>query len=276
MYLNNFGYAQDGGLTYNNPAIIAIQETADLFPLTPKPSIVVSLSTGSKRSSSSPDTTRRILGDTFVPRILRAFMRGDSQRIWKQFVSTQQNQEDCEFFRFDIEFEDNQPGLDSVENIESLGRTARESIVGSRELKRLAYCIRAQLFYFELDGLPKFRNGAYECSGRLLCRLSESIGYDALMTRLNGAATFTIAEKTIPAVCIGKSFYKRVHFRMPTRNSPFSIKLLHESEECHISGSPFTIDWLVKAQKLDACFGTSDYRKRKAVDDLSPSKRLKI
>lgn len=33
-------------------------------------------------------------------------------------------------------------------------------------------------------------------------------------------------------------------------------------EGYNISGSPFTLQWLVREQKLDAWFGTADHRKR--------------
>jgi hypothetical protein len=42
---------------------------------------------------------------------------------------------------------------------------------------------------------------------------------------------------------------------------PFEIVLREGFEEAsNISGSPFTIDQLVKAQKIDAWFGTADHR----------------
>jgi hypothetical protein len=47
---------QDGGLTFNNPAQIALKEVAAVFPSAPRPSIVVSLGTGSAGPGGHPGT----------------------------------------------------------------------------------------------------------------------------------------------------------------------------------------------------------------------------
>lgn len=47
-----------------------------------------------------------------------------------------------------------------------------------------------------------------------------------------------------------------VIFSVDTRQTKFSIEV-RESEDrpCGIAGSPFTVDWLVRAQELDDYFG---------------------
>ena len=68
-----------------------------------------------------------------------------------------------EFFRFDLEFEGNGPGLDDVSEMEEVGRLARESIQTSPTLPKLVQHIRAQLFVFELSSSTPITY----CDGRL-------------------------------------------------------------------------------------------------------------
>lgn len=283
QYIQGIGY-QDGGLTYNNPAAIAIDEAAALFPSMPKPSIVLSLGTGfAKQSPSRPSRIRRVVGDPFVARLLRAFMKqGDSDRAWRQMLSHRSIGESGELFRFDIEYSDNGPSLDNIKDIEYLGATAKKSIRNSPELIRLAHCIRAELFYFELEGKPRLVNGVYECVGTLLCRLAPGTeGFKALIDRLDGLlATLQIGTRVVTAGFRNRTsnadgFRKHITFHVSARLTPFSITLCEgPAGECHISGSPFTLDGLVKAQRLDAGFGTADHRDVQAMHHIPGNERV--
>ncbi|KAJ6439140.1 Galactose-binding domain-like protein [Purpureocillium lavendulum] len=282
QYIQGIGY-QDGGLTYNNPASIAIDEAAALFPSMPKPSIVLSLGTGfAKQSPTRPSRIRRVVGDPFVARLLRAFMKqGDSDRAWRQMLSHRSIGESGELFRFDIEYDDNGPSLDNIRDIEYLGTTAKKSIRNSPELIRLAHCIRAELFYFELEGKPRLVNGVYECVGALLCRLAPGTeGFRALMDRLDGVlATLQIGTRVVTAGFRNRTshadgFRKQISFHVSARLTPFSITLCEgPAGECHISGSPFTLDGLIKAQRLDAGFGTADHRDVQAMHHIPGNER---
>ncbi|KAJ6439110.1 putative AC transposase [Purpureocillium lavendulum] len=285
QYIQGIGY-QDGGLTYNNPAAIAIDEAAALFPSMPKPSIVLSLGTGfAKQSPTRPSRIRRVVGDPFVARLLRAFMKqGDSDRAWRQMLSHRSIGESGELFRFDIEYNDNGPSLDNIRDIEYLGTTAKKSIRNSPELIRLAHCIRAELFYFELEGKPRLVNGVYECVGALLCRLAPGTeGFRVLMDRLDGVlATLQIGTRVVTAGFRNRTshadgFRRQISFHMSARLTPFSITLCEgPAGECHIGGSPFTLDGLVKAQRLDAGFGTADHRDVQAMHRIPGNERLGI
>ncbi len=261
---------------YNNPASIAIQEAAALFPSTPDPSLVVSLGTGSARGGL-PDTSmpRRFWRDSFLFRILRAFWQhGNSRRAWKQLLSCQRVGRVGEFFRFDIEFEGREPPLDNVFDMKEISEIARETMLGSPELNKLAHRIRAELFVFELDlGRPfQFINGTYECTGRILCRLrAKTPELDALIAQLaKASAVLLLEDRILPGSFQDRSarsddgnFQKEVRFRTLSRTEPFKISLREGGDDSPISGSPFTLQSLIEAQSLDARFGTRDHRKRK-------------
>ncbi|KAL7783441.1 patatin-like phospholipase-like protein [Trichoderma ceciliae] len=272
QYIHNIGYIQDGGLTHNNPAAIAIQEAATLFPLTPKTSLVVSLSTGSsKKRKLQPTVASNLLKYFFVARLLQLLLtQNESEQEWKKVLKHQKIGDDGQFFRFNAEFDGKEPSLDNVIDLASMDRIARESIHKSPEVIRLAHCIRAELFCFELDQGPRLVNGVYECIGYLICRLPQgSPGFKALMDRLDDeSATFRIGSRCLSSdiesqSIITDSVYwrKMIKFEVSGRRTSFSITLREGPlGDIHISGSPFTIDWLINAQRLDAVFGSSDHR----------------
>ncbi|KFA53721.1 hypothetical protein S40293_09644 [Stachybotrys chartarum IBT 40293] len=275
-HINGLGTFQDGGLMYNNPASIALQEVAALFPNTPEPSLVVSLGTGSARVER-PDTStpRSFWRDSFCLRVFRAFCQyGNSRRAWQQLLSHHKLGKTGEYFRFDVEFEGPEPSLDDVSVMEEIGEIARETMLDSPALDSLVLRMRAELFVFELDPERsiEFVNGMYECVGKIFCRLrANTPAFDAFMTQLDqSSATFLIDGTELPGNfhdCVARlsdgNFCKDIRFRTSSRLNPIAISLREDSTPCFISGAPFTLQRLVEAQKLGARFGTSDHRKRK-------------
>lgn len=261
---------------YNNPASIALQEVAALFPATPEPSLVVSLGTGSARARR-PDTSksRPFWKDSFLLRVFRAFWQyGNSKRAWQQLLSHQKVGKTGEFFRFDVEFEGPEPSLDDVNVMKEIGDIARETILDSSALDRLVFRIRAELFIFELDPRRPFQliNGVYECTGRIHCRLrAKTPEFHALMEQLDQtSATFLVGDSVVQGSFQDRSaklqdgnFFKEVRLRTPSRVEPFTISLRESDNTCPISGAPFTLQSLIDAQNLESRFGTADHRKRK-------------
>ena len=285
---------QDGGVgPYNNPAGLAYAETAALFPDTPQPSLVASFGTGSsggkQMDKTKPSATisrrfnhskvtkprkknrRRSWSDLFVFRIFQAFLsHGDSTRAWKQLLSQRAEQSGGEFFRFDVQYDGSAPSLDNITDLDEMEELAEECIMASPSLDRLALCIRAQNFYFELDGEPQYSNGLYECAGHIFCRLEPgSEEHSAFLESLDSSSShFQVGSKLLSGTFLQESargqnnaFSKQIKFCVHGRQVPFEIVLREGFEEAsNISGSPFTIDQLVKAQKIDARFGTADHR----------------
>ncbi|KAK8013547.1 acyl transferase/acyl hydrolase/lysophospholipase [Apiospora marii] len=270
--IDGVGTFQDGGLAFNNPAAIAVQEACALGA---EPSIIVSLGTGVvKARSPLQASTRRFFQDSFPMRIFRAFWQGSSShRAWQQLLRHTRSDSQSNLFRFDIEFEGQVPALDDVSEMQNMAKLAREEILHSPSLEPLVNRIRAELFFFELsvDAPFRFHNGVYLCAGRILCRLQPGTPeFDTFMCQLGqSSASLHVAHQRIiegvwgsPGTNTQEQFHQEVSFQIKSRDQPFPICLATGDYHCHISGSPFTLEVLSEQQKLNATFGTADHRKR--------------
>lgn len=273
---------------YNNPASIAIQEVAALFPAVPEPSLVVSLGTGSARPEHL-DVSRSLSlwKDSFLLRLSRTFWQNaSSKRAWQQLLSHQKVGRFGEYFRFDVEFEGPEPSLDDVHMMTEIGGLARDAMLDSPALDQLVFRLRAQLFFFELDPRCQFQliDGVYECVGRVLCRLRAGTPeFETLMAQLEqSSAKFLVADSVVAGSFQDRSarvedgnFSKTLTFRTASRSDPLRISLQERDTPCLISGAPFTLQWLTQAQNLEARFGTADHRKREWPSKESEESRRK-
>ncbi|KAH7184416.1 acyl transferase/acyl hydrolase/lysophospholipase [Fusarium oxysporum] len=253
--IGDLGVFQDGGLAVNNPVCIAIREATLLSPDMAEPSVVVSLGTGS--ASDDDNGSSGILSEKFLPRLSRA--------LWKQTGS--KSDSDTKLFRFDVDFMGEEPLLDEVSMVERVRQTAHDTATRSSSLRRLCRHLRAELFLFELDELhpPYFVRGAYQCAGRIICRLrAHTPEYKEFIRQLcEREAAFRVGAQFLRITYenINTDLCFKVNFAVPTLSSSISIALLEGAdEESHINGSPFAIEWLIRRQALNAGFGTSDHR----------------
>jgi hypothetical protein len=130
---------------------------------------------------------------------------------------------------------------------------------------------------------PPKEHGKYMCVGYILCRLrANHPALVGLIHLLSSKPTKFLLQGHLLEGLTGEvshldkggNFNKRVAMELVDRTSPITIQLQEgASEPCHISGSPFTIDSLVAAQGLDACFGTAHHTKRKRAPDTQSRKR---
>lgn len=281
------GTFQDGGVRQNDPGNIALQEVAALFPNSVEPSLVVSLGTGAARVDEVPrmGPSRGLIRDGFIPRLLRAFKLSFGSTIPHKHRSLRGKATREQYFRFDIEFDHPEPELDDTTRMQEVKEHARSTIYNSKELDRLARCIVAELFLFELDSVPKKERGRYICQGRIICRLrAHTAAFQALLQQLNEAsAVFLVQGHSLkdangnePDRDRNGNFSKAVCLEVFDRRTSFAIQLKEgSSQPCGISGSPFSVESLVTAQRLEFPFGTADHAKRKRVHsiDLSSRKR---
>lgn len=219
--------------------------------------------------------------DLYPARLARAIRRHwDSDHAWKQLMSHQKSRGRGEFFRFDVEFQSQLPALDDVDSMDEVARIAREAALGSTAMKRIGKCYRAELFLFELDPSrpPHFVSGVYECVGYIICRLrAGTVEFETFMDQLRHiSASFRCQGRTQPGAFQGLggietdgNFRQEIAFYLPSRQHQLEISLQEGSPPsvCHISGSPFTLDSLIKQQNIDACFGTKDHQERVATVD---------
>ena len=257
---------QDGGLAVNNPVCIAIREATLLSSDLTEPSVVVSLGTG----SASEDDTKSlgVFSEKFLPRLSRALWKQTgSQVTWRHLLSHQRTANSTKLFRFDVDFMGKEPLLDEVSMTEYVQVTAHATAAGSQNLRQLCRQLRAELFLFELDQYspPHFVRGAYQCTGRIICRLRvHTPEYKAFIKQLcDKAATFRVGAQILKITNenINTNLSFEVRFTVPNLSNSVSITLLEEKdEEFHINGSPFAIEWLISRQALNCPFGTSDHR----------------
>ncbi|KDN61339.1 hypothetical protein CSUB01_12130, partial [Colletotrichum sublineola] len=272
---------QDGGLVANNPSSIALQEVASLSPQAPNPSLLVSVGTGSSREDKQlACEPKGGWQDCFPLCLVRAFrtLRSD-KNAWQRLVAHKKVGESGEFFRFDVEFDGPEPPLDSLSSFDDPECDDACTFRGLPALKRLRLCVRAQLFVFELRASRPyvFSDGGYDCCGHIHCRLgAHSESLKQFMSQLAGSkAHFRIGSQKVPcdfASCPtirpDGHFFLKVKFRVVSLQESLAVGLWEAPDEGRsISGSPFTVQQLVRSQKLDQCFGTSDHRKKRCRDD---------
>ncbi|OHE90234.1 hypothetical protein CORC01_14468 [Colletotrichum orchidophilum] len=270
--IDGLGTFQDGGLVANNPSSIALQEVASLFPEAPYPSLLASMGTGSSSSSSGGGWW-----DCFLLRLARAF-RNRNKNDWQRVVAQKKVGRSGEFFRFDVEFDGSEPPLDSLSSFDD-EKDDGCTFEGLPALRRLRLCARAELFIFELRASKPylFSDGGYECCGQIRCRLSaRSESLTELMRQLaRSKAYFRVGGRKVacdfasyPAAFPDGHFRLDVKFRVASLQESLAVCLWETADEGRdISGSPFTVQQLVRSQKLEQCFGTSDHRQKRRRDD---------
>jgi hypothetical protein len=140
----------------------------------------------------------------------------------------------------------------------------------------------ASLFYFELAFLPQRRDGKYLLTGHIMCSIRRGDpALEALLIKLESSCgRFLVNGCPTSSSTTNFSFLGQdgnVQIRVITEIiDKFTISLdTDEDETCHISGSPFSVPRLIKAQGLDAPFGRSDHHKRKRSDDSEALTRKK-
>lgn len=227
--------------------------------------------------------TRGIFRDGFIPRLFRAFKLSMSSIYGHKYRSRRREGRKEQYFRFDMEFDGPEPALDDTTKMRELRAAARSAIQGSKELGRLARCVVAEQFIFELERKPLKEQGKYICVGHILCRLrANHPAFAVLMDQLStSSAKYLLQGHPLESSMEDGSyldskgnFCKRVSIELVDTRSHISIQLQEGgSEPCNISGSPYTIDSLVATQQLDACFGTSYHVKRKRVDSTEALSR---
>ena len=70
---------------------------------------------------------------------------------------TEKDQRRGQYFRFNVEFEGREPRLDDPTRMQELKDIAGQNVnhSSSKQLDHLARCVIAELFYFELEGVPR-------------------------------------------------------------------------------------------------------------------------
>ena len=195
--ISDLGPLQDGGITLNYPGVAAVKQAKTIFPMTPRPGLVLSLSTSLNvppKVLAEGVNTRTMWWHPWKPYFLRLIEA--AEKIWSlnshlhHDLLAQQYLEGDEYYRFHLEHEGKLPGLDDVSGMVEFKRSAGKAARESRSLEKLARQLVAHQFYFELETRPQKSHGHYACTGRVQCRLSEGPSLQALSDRLSASSAY--------------------------------------------------------------------------------------
>jgi hypothetical protein len=265
---------QDAGPLENDPVVSALFTVATLWPHIEQPDFILSLGTGEPKlpqtlPGGNASTVSR--NGTFL-RLCRLFWEKMRDGKVRQALQAQPR-----YHRLNVQFNGNEPCMDDVQAMPELKLKVDEDTWLSAKIDSLVRHLIASLFYFELDAVPHRYGQRYLGNGHILCSIkTQDPAFPALMERLKSSG-FRI-DGCLDSQAIDEScFDQNGNFRKPvTLNTEggFAITLSQQtSESCHISGSPFSVEKLVKLQNLSAVFGRSDHKKRKRLETVDYPKR---
>lgn len=116
--VKGFGLLQDGGLRANNPIEAGLWELSSIWPGHARPGLVLSVGTGYQGSPAHElGSGRGFWADSFMPRIVRAFLSSPclhGQNSWKSLLNRVDEAARDDFFRLNLEFDEEEPALDDV------------------------------------------------------------------------------------------------------------------------------------------------------------------
>jgi hypothetical protein len=135
------------------------------------------------------------------------------------------------------------------------------------------------IFYFELDGIPLFIEGKYQCSSYVFCRLDlPREGRRRLYQRLLNKSQFLIQGrplayvKTIPTSL--PPFKRRISFYVETNDEAVKISIQgFTSVPTPISGFPTSLRQIKDYQRLESPFGTIQHEQPEKGLPIVPIKR---
>ncbi|KAL5400585.1 hypothetical protein PMIN03_012258 [Paraphaeosphaeria minitans] len=282
---------QDGGLTHNNPALIAAWECARIWPEkgrifeTGKCRIdhLISLGTGtspSNRYTVGPHSPKK---DRFMHR-LASWASGslDSEVLWNRFLNCIPESYRSRCLRLNLHFPGPEPALNDVDSISRLKEQTEDAICLDWRVSQAKDFIIAGAFYFELDNFARVEGGAYQCSGNIFCRFPLNLeGRKTFYATLqDNSTTFTIWGRAVAIVDSAphgsppfRLMFNFVVQSMEDEKDQLDISVQGiTSRPMLISGMPMSLGTLIRAQGFDAPFGSSDGRMDRPLPAI-PSKR---
>jgi hypothetical protein len=286
----------DGGMSDNNPSRLALRELRKMMPGLRRPHQFVSVGTGTCKAKLANASSGMVFSNGSIYQAFQHYMAhhfdGDKEfqemrHALSMGLPEEANDIDQWFRRFNLPLDATLPDLADAQAMDSLADAAQEHFTSDPAVDDLARAVLASCFYFELLCLPKFENGLYECYGRILCRMPVTApAFESLMRQINSAsAQFVVphGERVIAAAFDRTgNFNKSISFRIKRLDELVSIRLLLlDTYSYHISTSPFSIESLIKLQKLEWAVlkvtnpraSSSTKRKQQSGELAPPAKR---
>lgn len=252
-----FGWLQDGGLRANNPTEAGIWELSSIWPDHARPGLVLSVGTGHRHSPVHElGKDQGIWYNWFMPRMLRAIWASPcvhGEKSWRALLNRLDERARANFFRLNLEFEGQEPGLADTERIPDLCRAATQCTV---DLEPYRDAIWASAFVYELTEPPRLFCGYYICIGVIYCTFPDARPLVQAIRRAYPQPDIMLNEKKISDFgtakdhCPGCGFFEqRVEFevRHLTATVDLSLKFGQRSRR-HLSSFPNTVEWIVDKQ----------------------------
>ncbi|KAL5441101.1 hypothetical protein PMIN06_009453 [Paraphaeosphaeria minitans] len=263
----------DGGVSDNNPCMLAMQELQRMAPEQRRPDQFVSVGTGVSRASRATGTAGKgsfLFGNNSL---LQTFKHYWSENFDgdKKFASMRHMMAatapdgtadmDGWLRRFNLALEDELPDLADVGAMDDFAKSAWALFASDPALHDLVRAILASSFYFELRCMPIYENGYYTCYGRILCRIPVTKPvFPELMQKLDAMGARFLTQKrttreikpTATSFDHTGNFNKPVSFRVRDLEDPLDVRLRFSgTRDYHISASPVSIETLIKQQNLE-------------------------
>jgi hypothetical protein len=262
----------DGGLSYNNPSILAMQETRRMAPELRRPDQFVSIGTGiskQKQVVGAEEPSSFIFGSNSLRQTFQHYWSENFEGD-KKFASMRDTMAaalpeaaggiDQWLRRFNLPLDRDPPDLADASAMDDLTDKAWTHFKSDPSLHDLALAILASCFYLELRCMPMYEQGRYICFGRILCRIPVTNPvFPALMQKLETKGAYFLVQKRksraagSPAI----SFDYNGNF-----SRPFSLRVQDLKDELdvqvqflgtrsyHVSASPIPLNTLIDLQKL--------------------------
>lgn len=264
---------QDPGVIENNAVTLMPAELQAYFGPSRVCQFLLNVGTGS--AGSRPKQTSRneywgfladLIRQSAVHRIVSAYsylLSGSG--YWGKYLrslgKTASHREKC--IRLDVTFDEGEPRLDDVRAMAALKARVQRDAALSIAIGRMARRLVASLFYFELDQRPQQFGCMYYGSGTIKClRKSDDPALPLLINKVLASKTkFYINDKTIELNLFSAAVWTAegnfaVAVPLQLVSPEFSIALRWpDGTQFPISGAPFTLPQLVRAQGLDCFFG---------------------
>ncbi|KAK5093250.1 hypothetical protein LTS08_008949, partial [Lithohypha guttulata] len=281
--VQGFGLLQDGGLRANNPIEAGLWELDSIWPGHARPGLVLSVGTGYQGSPAHELGRRRgFWFDSFMPRIIRAFLSSPclhGQNSWISLLNRVDKAAQVDFFRLNLEFEEEEPALDDVAQVPWLCELTMNTTLNLTPYRN---AIWASAFLFELIEQPLLSRGLYTCEGVIYCSFQDARPLLQAIHRAYTGPHIALDAKVLSRLgrdddcCSGCGFFQsRVKFEVRHLDITVDLSIVFEKEtRRHISSFPNTVQWFVDKQTRDGqlrswhsvakCPCSGSDRKRKA------------
>ncbi|KAK6507817.1 hypothetical protein TWF481_006238 [Arthrobotrys musiformis] len=254
-------YFDDGGLRFNNPAGLAMNESKRIWELPKNLDILLSVGTGFMKSQAPVSLSS--LRNRSLVRIGRYFLAslcGESTWHNVQAVAADHDQYKGKLRRVNIELQNNEASIDDPSIMEPLISKTNQILRDSAQINEIANILASSQFYFELDHAVR-RGGRIQCIGRILSRLGAGSTSLIEFTRKIENSQFFVPGKKIKCapsslilnVVRGAAFERHVKFYIPAMQPlrfDIQFQLRPTEDRRSISGFPANLGFLKTANNI--------------------------